>query len=63
MVRGNLASKVMGMVDYLSERYLIQRLRRWLATRTLTWRTVYHPMAKQLLANWQGAEIALVMAW
>jgi hypothetical protein len=40
---------------------LIQRLRRWLSTRTLTWRTVYHPMAKQLLANWQGAEIALVM--
>lgn len=40
---------------------LIQRLRRWLSTRLLTWRTVYHPMAKQLLANWQGAEIALVM--
>lgn len=39
----------------------IQRLRRWLSTPSLSWRTVYHPLAKQLLANWQGEELALVM--
>jgi hypothetical protein len=30
---------------------LIQRLSRWLSTSSLNWRTVYHPLAKQLLAN------------
>lgn len=40
---------------------LIQRLRRWLLNRYLTPRVYYLPLAKHLLHNWQGAEIALSM--
>jgi hypothetical protein len=41
---------------------LIQRLRRWLKAPTLSWERYYRPLVRQFLANWQGVEIALVMA-
>lgn len=40
---------------------LIQRLRRWLKTPTLSWERYYRPLVGQFLATWQGVEIALVM--
>src|ERR671926_1124235 len=40
---------------------LIQRLRRWLKTPSLSWERYYRPLASQFLASWQGVELALVM--
>jgi hypothetical protein len=40
---------------------LIQRLRRWLKTPTLSWERYYRPLVRQFLATWPGVEIALVM--
>jgi len=40
---------------------LIQRLRRWLKTATLSQRVYYLPLVKHLFAHWQGVEVALVM--
>jgi hypothetical protein len=40
---------------------LIQRLRRWLKTPSLSWERYYRPLARQFLANWQAVELALVM--
>jgi hypothetical protein len=40
---------------------LIQRLRRWLASPRVDWERYYRPLAAQVLAEWTGAEIALVM--
>lgn len=41
---------------------LIQRRSRWLKAPTLSWERYYRPLVRQFLANWQGVEIALVMA-
>jgi hypothetical protein len=41
---------------------LIQRLRRWLKTPSLSWERYYRPLATQFLASWPGVELALVMA-
>ncbi len=40
---------------------LIQRLRRWLKTPSLSWERYYRPLASQFLATWQSVELALVM--
>src|SRR5947207_1556856 len=40
---------------------LIQRLRRWLKTPSLSWERYYRPLASQFLATWPGVELALVM--
>src|SRR5439155_14280090 len=40
---------------------LIQRLRRWLKTPTLSWERYYRPLIRQFLAAWPGVELALVM--
>ena len=39
---------------------LIQHLRRW-SRHAPTWQTAYRPLAANLLANWPGVEIGLVM--
>jgi hypothetical protein len=40
---------------------LIQRLRRWLKTPTLSWERYYRPLVRQFLAAWPGVELALVL--
>ncbi len=40
---------------------LIQRLRRWLKTPSLSWERYYRPLLTQFLANWPGVELALVI--
>jgi hypothetical protein len=40
---------------------LIQRLRRWLKTPTLSCERYYRRLVRQFLATWPGVEIALVM--
>jgi len=40
---------------------LIQRLRRWLKTPTLSWERYYRPLVRQFLVAWPGVELALVM--
>jgi hypothetical protein len=40
---------------------LTQRLRRWLKNPGLHYQVYYAPLVRRLLANWQGAELPLVM--
>ena len=40
---------------------LIQRARRWLASRDLSQQIYYSPIIEHILSNWDGAELALSM--
>lgn len=57
----HLANLALGLPVVGRRENLIQRLRRFLKNRQLSWQRGYGQLVRHLFAHWQGAEVALVM--